>query len=522
MRNALGWVVLLLAGAADAGAQSRVRVTVDYTTTNTVYLSAGEKQGLFAADTVSAHQDTLGGRGYRLVILSSSRARSVATVADSTFQPKRGDILFVSIGAAALRRMQAAADSATVRIKAADQPAAPATSMAARRNEGVRASGRIGLEASGIYTSSRYGTGESQTSDRTWVTPTARLRLRLDDLPGGMRFSTNMRATYLSGSTARPDATIVQVYQASLEADIRPANLHVQIGRFYNSYESHSGYWDGVLMRVGGQGMGAGVILGYSPTYANQGWSSGSPKFSAFMDAHTRSGKWRYDVDISAHQQSNVFLLGEQREFLGFSQSIGYGRTWLTQRVQVGRTAGQLELWQAQLTGSAAIAGPLSVNARYTTERNDLFMHNTAALGRRTRWSAGAVLAGRAGFASVDAGRIDSGDGVSASSASGNFFLPRLFSVAGFGFSGSMTREADFTSTYLAPFVERTRGRFRVRAGGTYYRTDFGGTAFEQKGGEFALTLPVGARTELGINASAADGSNIRSGRTTITFWQSF
>jgi hypothetical protein len=268
--------------------------------------------------------------------------------------------------------------------------------------------------------------------------------------------------------------------------------------------------------------MGAGVIAGYSPTRANQGLSSEAPKFSAFVDAHARNGKLRYDVDVSAHQQSNVFVIGEQREFLGVSQSIAYGRTYFTQRVQVGRIGGEFELWQAQLTGSATIAGPLSVNARFTTERNDAFLHSSNMTGRRTRWHGGAVLAGRVGYANVETGSIDSGMGTRAQLASGGFYLPRLLSIAGLGFSATSSRDDNFSTSYLAPFIERASGRFRARLGGTYYRTDFGNSVFEQKGADLALTLPIGRRSELALSAAATTGSSTRTGRTAISFWQSF
>jgi hypothetical protein len=508
--------------AGGVHAQTRVRVTVDYVTASSVYLSAGQQQGLFAGDTVRFQRDSLAAPAGMLLVVSSSRARAVVTPSDSTVKLNRGDIIFLTLPEAALQRLALVSDSVAEAPLAPPMAAPVEPVRPARERSALRASGRIGLEMDALRTWARYGPGENQVQERDYFSPAMRLRLRADGLPGGMRFSTNLRATYLDAGPSRPRELNVQVYQASVEADIRSAGVHLQLGRFYNSYESHSGYWDGMLVRVGSSHMGAGVVAGYAPAHGNQNLSSVAPKFSAFVDAHARSGKLRYDVDVSAHQQSNVFVIGEQREFLGVSQGIAYGRTYFTQRVQVGRNGGEFELWQAQLTGSAAVAGPLSVHARFTTERNDAFFHSSALPGHRTRWSAGAVLAGRAGYANAEAGAIDSGLGTRARIASGGFFLPRILAVAGLGFSGSTSRDDNYTTSYLAPFIERSSGRFRARLAGTYYRTDFGNSVFEQKGGDLTLTLPLGRRSELGLTGAATTGSSMRTARTAISFWQSF
>jgi hypothetical protein len=159
---------------------------------------------------------------------------------------------------------------------------------------------------------------------------------------------------------------------------------------------------------------------------------------------------------------------------------------------------------------------------RYSTERNNVFFHDPEMLGRRTRWSAGAVLAGRAGFANVEAGSIASGLGTRANSVSAGFFLPRLLSIAGLGFNGSTSRDDRFTTNYLAPFVERVSGPIRVRLGASYYRTDYGVSVFEQKGGELNLMLPLGQRTEIGWSAAATTGMGMQTARTAFSLWRSF
>lgn len=519
-RTALLSLIFFAGAIAQAQAQQPpLRVVVEYVTASQIYLSAGQLQGLFASDTVTARRASGTRDSVRLAIASSSRTRSVAALLTNT-AVNRSEVLFIEVSAAALQRAAALrAPAPVVADTTSPQPVAAAPVRRSRNAPGIN--GRIGVELDAMQTEVRYGSGEDQAERRTYITPTVRLRLRTESLPGGLRLSTNLRATQLSGTSTNPAEVRVQLYQASLEGDIKAAGLHFQLGRFYNSYESHSGYWDGMLVRVGSNGVGAGIVAGYTPEHGNQTLSSASPKVSAFVDAHVRNGRFRYDVDLSAHQQSNIFLVSE-RQFAGLSQSIAFGRTYFTQRVQVGRTNGQLELWQAQITANTVVAGPLSVNARYTTERNDLYFGNAPDLGRRTRMSAGASLSGKAGFANAEAGRIDNGFGGEASTASLNFFLPRSLVFAGLGFSGNVTRDSAYTSTYLAPYIERYSGGMRARIGATYYRTDFGASVFEQKGGDIALMLPLGRRTEVSWTAAATTGSSMRTARTSLALWRSF
>jgi hypothetical protein len=190
--------------------------------------------------------------------------------------------------------------------------------------------------------------------------------------------------------------------------------------------------------------------------------------------------------------------------------------------VQLGRTTGEFSLWQAQGTASVPVAGPLSVHARFSTERNNVFFVTPDMAGRRTRWSGGAVLSGRAGYANVEAGSVDSGLGTRSQSYSAGFFLPRILSHVGLGFNGSRSSDDRFTTSYYAPFLERTGPGLRARLGGSYYRTDYGASVFEQKGGDASLTLPLGRRTEIGFAASATTGSSVTTARTAISLWQSF
>ncbi|HEX8387006.1 MAG TPA: hypothetical protein VF576_12525 [Rubricoccaceae bacterium] len=110
---------------------------------------------------------------------------------------------------------------------------------------------------------------------RTDALPFASLRADVTGLPGGARLRLNGR-TARSGGGAGVD---VSLYEAALEGG-RGA-VHVQAGRFASQVERTSGFWDGLDVRVGGDGAGVGAIGGLQPDRTT-GLPGGPVKLAAY------------------------------------------------------------------------------------------------------------------------------------------------------------------------------------------------------------------------------------------------
>jgi hypothetical protein len=516
------WPLLLFVAPALLQAQdTRVRATVDYVAGASIYLSAGEGQGLFAGDTVRVRR-LPGSVPGRLVIVTSTRGRSVAQMAGDSFAIARGDTLIVEISAAAQARASAAAAPRDSVRAPAPVAIAPAAARAAAPRSGVRTYGRIGFDINASETTSRWGDTPEQQSRSTYSSQVARFRLTAENLPGNLRFNTNLRAAWLTANAPVAQPLALEVYQASIETELTALPLRLAAGRFYNPYESHSGYFDGLLLRMGRSGLGAGAVVGFEPHRANRAFHGSAAKVSAFVDAHDHTGAVHYDGDLSVHHQAQSWQ-GDRRDFVGISQRIAIGRVFLTQRAQAGRiNSGTVDLWQMQLSAALPITGALQLVGRYARERNALFMAADSISGARVRLSAGLSGAGRVGAGAIEVGSIDNGYGASGRTVTGSVSLPNAAAGIGLSLNGGYWQESSFTSVYATPALERTFGRTRVRAAGSYYRSDFGGSVYEQRGADLMFARRLTRSSDLSVTFSASSGSGATTYRLLLGTWKSF
>src|SRR5690606_847406 len=360
-----------------------------------------------------------------VAVLSVTDARAVATFAGRPFALTRGTALLLELprhGVPAGASPVAGADSTAV-AKAADgrqaghrvraEPAA--TSAAARAVEPAHAQytaprldGRLALDFEAMRTTSSPAAGEGWVDDV--AAPTLRLRAAVTRLPGGLRLETNLRAAYRSSSMGLLETSpSLRVYQASVEKEFTTVPLQLRLGRFYNPYESYGGYLDGVLARVGRQGFGVGVTLGYAPELGTEGFTTDLPRLSAFLDVHHRGRTLRYDMDLSFHDERPRSDTVAARRYIGWSQHLAWNGFRIGQRLQADRAPGTGE-WlvsHLELFAAAPLTAGLHVNGRYVLLRPESFPDAPGLpAARRERASAGPLPVGRAGSASVDGGVV--------------------------------------------------------------------------------------------------------------------
>jgi hypothetical protein len=337
------WLIaLVLAAPAGAAAQQParlVRVSIDYLAGENLYISAGSAQGLFAQDTVNAFAETGNTMLGRLVIVNSTKARAVAAYVGAAFPVARGAVLMLEIPQAAFARMQTAPAKDTTPPAPPLERSAELTSPRAAPAEELALHGRIGLDVDASQSTSQWGINPGDEDQHRFHNQVARLRMTLTGLPGGARLFTNLHASNYGAVGATGGDLALRIYQASLEKEFTRLPLRLQLGRFYNPYESHSGFWDGGLVRVGGEALGAGVVVGYEPDNANETFSATRPKLSGFLDLHQHRGSIRYDGDLSWHRDQPQFSTNE-REYFGITQRFSWRGAFITQRAQVGMSGG--------------------------------------------------------------------------------------------------------------------------------------------------------------------------------------
>jgi hypothetical protein len=512
----------------------RILTVVDYVAANEVYLASGTDHGIREGDTLSVYDgegegaDLLG----ILLIQSATERRAVAVFPGTPFSVQRSDLLYLGLPRALA---EARALEAEVEVAAAN----PVDSTGAERAEReprpdqssaprppVQWRGRVSLDMDALQTTTRFGEGPEDEIQRSFSTPTFRLQARARDLPGGVRLNTSMR---LSHRTSPDDAiqpvTSLRFYQFDLEKRFEAVPVQVHMGRFHNPYEDFSGYWDGMMVHYGEEGLGAGVAVGFKPELWNEGLSTERPQVSGFVDYSARGATSEYSGAVSYHT-TRPSIDEPDRTYLGLSQRIRLGGAWIRQRLQVDRSIDGADwaLTRLQLDASVPLPGGLSAHAGWRRWRTYYAVVPFGELGpRRDRASAGLSFWSPGGGISADVSldRPDVGD--EARTVSSSFYLRRT-PLLGLGFSGiaSYWERGDDTSILLAPQLRRELGRAEVRAGYRFYRTSGGFGDIFSHFGDLAVTMPLGGGLSARIHGLVQWGDDLTSNRILASLWKSF
>ncbi|MDH3292133.1 MAG: hypothetical protein OEO20_13735 [Gemmatimonadota bacterium] len=500
-------IILSLVGPA-AHAQQGLDVVVEFIAGSNLYINAGTESGISADDTLLVYTEANGVLLGEIVVVSATRERAVVAFAGSPFQATRGKGLYVVPKHAF--------------VAPPPQPVAPAERQRLRRSSeaGMQISGRLSLDVNALQTWSTAP--EIGSTERTFTTPTARLRATLTHLPGDLRLQVNMRASsrYSSG-LVQPDQSF-RVYQASLARDWK--GVQFQLGRFYNRYETYSGYWDGMLLHFGGDGIGIGSAVGFQPATSNQRFSDQLPKYTVFVNAGHRGRSVRYATDLSFHEIRPRNGL-RNHMYAGWSQRLQVGGFQLSQNIQVDRDETTRKWVVTQLLARSAI--PLgrwvSLQVRYALRQPySMTLLDNLITTRRDQGSVGLRVWLGNGSLGADATVNQVRDESRSYTYAGSFSFPNT-AILGLGFSSSISYWVleDRKAVYLSGALSRTFGRVHLQASYYRYQTD-GITTVLAHTGDLSLTFPLTKRLYSSLQGRIQRGENLESNFLFGGFWLNF
>jgi len=496
----------------DAQEATRTRVVVGQIAGATVYVDAGTEAGVITGDTLTVARDAAGPMIGRMIVLSAASRTAVLTFADDPFAITRGETLLLASPSIAAAREQAR----TAQASSAAAPKRPAYARSAPpRVVGPQVRGRISFDVDVAQSSTRYGSGPGQTADQTNTTPAVRIQTTVTELPGGLTMDFSARGSYRqSTSTSFASPTSIRLYSASIQKDFDRAPVLFRAGRFYNRYESYSGYWDGAMLRAGGRRAGIGVIGGFQPNRADQGFSTDLPKLTAFADFRVRKGNASYSGDVSAHRVQPTNGLPDHT-FFGLSQRARFDRIRLSQELQVDRdpTSQAWEITRFYLQSSVRVSKTVDLRASVSRRRPYRLWDSVSVISyARDRVSGGLnVRAGRA-TVGVDVAANRDENGQIGPSYSAHLFIPRVGPVALTG-SASYWKGVDYKVVSLAPGVAFTRGRTRIDAGYRYNQSDYGARGFLTHSIVAGLSVGLSRGLRYNIRTSTQWGSGVHSNR---------
>ncbi len=497
-----GWATLPLAAAGAlacafftpslrAQAPAPVPGVVDYVGAEGLYLSIGMRQGVLVGDTLEvlrgagADAEVLG----RVLVTVSSAKRSVVRMLDPGFPVHRGDVLYIrpprpppaAAGGAAGPPTEAPRTRRPRTPHVAGGVHRPAATGTLRSTAPFLAAGppqvhgRIAMDLDLRETRTSWSRATAGTAVRRFATPTTRVNLRITDLPGGWRIEAGLRGSYRYSDVhvIRPAGSF-RAYTLSAVKTFERVPLQLRLGRFYDPFESYSAYWDGALVRLGGDsGPGVGVVAGVEPDRFNEGVSTDLPKITGFADFRARGRRWRYDTDVSYHLLRPRAGGLADRTFLGWSQRLRLGIATLDQRLQIDRRPGTggWTLTQLRLRASLGVGGGVRLHGGFARRRASYLRRLPFVLDEpRDETDVGLSFLGRAASGSLDLTLTDQASGGRGTAVSGSFG----YRAGAWQFLGSGRRwsGAGMTTWSFAPGLGTRLGRFRARAGYRMYRMD--------------------------------------------------
>ncbi|MDH3457592.1 MAG: hypothetical protein OER90_12210, partial [Gemmatimonadota bacterium] len=404
-------------------------------------------------------------------------------------------------------------------------PVVPVDARRPRRTSeaGMQISGRLSLDVNALQAISEAPEIGVEPTERTFTTPTARLRATITHLPGDLRLQVNMRAStrYSSADLVQP-AESFRVYQASVERDWKGAQF--RLGRFFNRYETYGGYLDGFLLHLGGDGIGIGGAVGFQPERSNELFSSDLPKWTVFVNAGHRGRSVRYTTDFSFHQLLPRNGLPNHMH-AGWSQRLQIGGFQLSHNLQVDRDRATGKWVMTQLLARTAIPLGRRVNlrARYALRQPySITLPDNLISTRRDQGSVGLWFWLGSGSLGADVTANYVREEGRSWTYAGSFSFPNT-ALLGLGFSSSISYWVldEKKAVYVSGGLSRTFGRVHTRASYYRYQTD-GLTTVLTHTGELSLTFPLTRRLYSSLQGRIQRGENLNNNNFYAGLWLNF
>jgi hypothetical protein len=516
------WVLSIAFGAFATGAiqaQEEGQAVIRQVAGQHLYLDLAQPSALQAADTLSLEDGAA--TEHLLLVVAGDSMRAVVTFAGEPFPLTRGSTITFMV-----RRGPGTGPSPAV---AAAVPAATLTRTAPRRP--VRLNGRVRLSVDGLQTRTTGLGSDPEVIERDFATPVAALRLQATQLPGGLEFNANVRAShrYATDNLVRPE-TLVRIYQLSLAKSFNAIPLSFRLGRFYNPYEYFSGYWDGGLLYFGRSNIGGGVVAGFEPKLANDGFQSSHPKATVFLQARGRSRSVGYRTDLSFN---TVFAQDTTpaHNFVGWALDTYFGRTSFSTSLQVDDNPDGDKPIVTRLLGRLSVPAGRHLILRGNLSRRQPYQLGPATdiLPYRRDRAGGGVTVMTSGLSMTADVTWNQQEGLSSlMSYAGGLFVPRTVADIRLSLSGSYWSDGGDTGgagekgLALSGRLSRHFGKLDTGFGYQYYTSEILGREDVSHLLDLNLTVPLSRSTRASIRARTRQGDRLSSGGVFASIWWAF
>lgn len=516
------WALVIALGALAAGtvqAQESGQAVISQVAGQHLYLDLAQPSALQAEDTLALEDGAA--TEHLLIVVAGDSTRALVTFAGDPFPLTRGSTISFTI-----HRGPGVGPGPAV---AAAVPAATLPRTARRRP--VRVNGRVLLSIDGLQTRTTGLGSDPEVIERDFATPVAAVRLQVTQLPGGLEFNANVRSShrYSTDDLVRPE-TLVRIYQLSLAKTFNAIPLSFRLGRFYNPYEYFSGYWDGGMLYFGRSHIGGGVIAGFEPKLANDGFQSSHPKATVFLQARGRSSNVGYRTNLSFN---TVFVQDTTpaHNFVGWALDSYFGRTTFSTSLQVDDNPDGDKPIVTRLLGRLSIPAGRHFILRGRASRRLPYRLGPATNVipyRRDRVGGGVTILGGGVSLTADV-TWNQQEGLSSlMSYAGGVYVPRTVADIRLSLSGSYWSDGGDTGgagekgLALSGRLSRRFGKLDTGLGYQYYSSEILGREDVSHLLDLSLTLPLSRSTRASIRARTRKGDRLNSGGIFASIWWAF
>lgn len=538
-------VVVLAVGASPALGQEamgdeqkggpEVTVRVRQVAGTGVYLDVGRIHGFATGDTLPVLRAGEATPVGALVVTASSERRCVLTFVGAPFPVTGGEILTFHLRRQPTEWPQSEPPARpTPPTTPSRRPPSLETSERSESGDQVGrpvplpAHGRYGLDLSAVHSSTRFGDPDPDQIERTFATPALRIDATVPEAVGGFRLVTSLRTAYrYSDTDVVSPAGSIRVYTASLARTFTSVPLRLALGRFRSPVEDFSGYWDGIMVRFGGDALGVGALVGLQPDRWNERPSTELPKASVFLDWQREGPDWRWRGDVSAHTVRPTSDL-PNHTFLGLGQRITAGRLALGQELQVDRDPGdgRWRLSDLRLRGTVELSRRLDLRLGLARRESYRVWRGDAPFSpRMDRVSAGLGWRLGRGYLGVDvSGNRAPGTGRDTWSWTGTVSVPGLPGLPGVTGTGSVSRWAGSFGNVLsaAPGITFPVAGVPVRAGYRFQRAFFLRRTTVTHGLDLATDLELADGLRASMRLGGSWGGTLRSQTLQVSLYRIF
>ncbi len=259
------------------------------------------------------------------------------------------------------------------------------------KKEQMMVSGRV-YSGVNLTRSSTYWSRVQNYHDVRWSSvPYSSLTLSAAHLPGNWNVNIQGRYSYrFQTNSSINHPSMFSIYNLNAEKTFDKMPLTLQIGRFYNRYESTYSYWDGLMLHLNKRNWGAGISTGLEPSRSNEGIQTDVPKTGAFIHYRLRSKNFRWYVKANA---ATVYpTSGNGWMYAGLDQRLDFGRISMSSdiRTDLDQPTATMKLSRVRLRVNYDVTDWLELNGSYYKRSPYLFYpEGSWFLDTRYRYSGG-------------------------------------------------------------------------------------------------------------------------------------